>query len=103
MHGARGDPARACETSTTPPSATRSARGAQAGASLQPSTAAPEVWHRAGPLARAGTPGGAHGRRHELIASPCHGRRGPPGHPLVASWPWLLHTACSLEAIDMKV
>src|SRR5262249_1329121 len=32
--------------STTPPSATCSARCAQAGASLQTSTAAPEAWHR---------------------------------------------------------
>src|SRR5207244_6591730 len=103
MHGARGDTERARETSTTPPSATRSARGAQAGASLQTSTAAPEEVHRSGPLSRSRTPGGAHGRRNDPIASPCHGMRCPPGHPLFASWPWLLHTECSLEAIDMPV
>jgi hypothetical protein len=39
----------------TPPSAARSARCAPAGASLQTSTAAPEAWHRSGPLARLGT------------------------------------------------
>src|SRR5262252_71923 len=33
----------------------RSARCASAGASLQPSMAAPEAWHRSGTLARAGT------------------------------------------------
>jgi hypothetical protein len=44
-----------------------------------------------------GHPGGAHGRRNDPIASPCHGMRGPPVHPLFASWPWLLHTGCSLE------
>jgi hypothetical protein len=27
----------------------------------------------------------------------------PPIHPIFASWPWLLHTGCSLEAIDMTV
>jgi len=43
-------------TSTIPPSAARSARCAQARASLQTSTAAPEAWHRAGTLSRAGTP-----------------------------------------------
>jgi hypothetical protein len=29
--------------------------------------------------------------------------RCPPDHPLFASWPWLLHTEYSLEAIDMTV
>jgi hypothetical protein len=38
----------------TPPSAARSARCVHAGASLQRSTAAPEAWHRAGTLSRAG-------------------------------------------------
>src|SRR5215471_17596039 len=42
MRGARGDTERACATSTTPPSAARSACGTHAGASLQTSTAAPE-------------------------------------------------------------
>jgi hypothetical protein len=27
--------------------------------------------------------------------------RYPPGSPIFASWPWLFHTGCSLEAIDM--
>jgi hypothetical protein len=43
------------QTYTIPPSAARSARCAYAGASLQRSTAAPEAWHRSGPLARSGT------------------------------------------------
>src|SRR6266702_3013233 len=34
-----------------------------------------------------GQPGGAHGRRNDLFAS----------------WQWLLHTGCLLEAIDMPV
>jgi hypothetical protein len=29
--------------------------------------------------------------------------RCPPVHPIFASWPWLLHTGCSLKAIDMTV
>ncbi len=56
IRGARGDLERARETSTTPPSAARSARCAPAGASLQTSRAAPEAWHRSGTLARSGTP-----------------------------------------------
>src|SRR4249919_2885044 len=56
MRGARGDTERTRETYTTPPSAARSARCAQAGASLQTSTAAPEELHRSGTLARSGTP-----------------------------------------------
>src|SRR5215467_6238353 len=56
MHGARGDTERAPETSPTPPFAARSARCAHTGAALQTSTAAPEAWHRSGPLSRAGTP-----------------------------------------------
>src|SRR5207244_8287365 len=55
IHGAHSDTERARETSTTPPSAARSARCAHAGASLQTSTAAPEEWHRSGPLSRSGT------------------------------------------------
>src|SRR6266571_8620795 len=47
--------------------------------------------------------GGAHGRRNDPIASPFHGMRCPPASPLFASWPWLLHTGCSLEAIDMTI
>jgi len=43
------------ETSTTPPSAARSARCAPAGASLQTSTADPEALHRSGTLSRSGT------------------------------------------------
>ena len=55
IRGARGDTERARETSTTPPSAARSARRAHAGASLQASTAAPEAWHRSGTTPRSGT------------------------------------------------
>src|SRR5207247_4738916 len=47
--------------------------------------------------------GGAHGRRNDPIASPCHGMGCPPVSPLFASWQWLLHTGCSLETIDMTV
>jgi hypothetical protein len=55
MRSARGDAERACQTSTIPPSAARSARCASAGASLQRSTAAPEALHRSGPRSRSGT------------------------------------------------
>src|SRR5882672_5426549 len=55
------------------------------------------------PLRDLGHPGGAHGRSNDPIASPFHGMRCPPGHPLFASWPWLPHTECSLEAIDITV
>jgi len=41
---------------TPSPSTPRAARCAQAGASLQTSTAAPEAWHRSGTLSRGGTP-----------------------------------------------
>ena len=37
------------------------------------------------------------------IASQCHVMRCPPVSPLFASWPWLPHTGCSLEALDMTV
>src|SRR5712691_5062440 len=50
-----------------------------------------------------GHPGGAHRRRNDPIASQFHGMRCPPVSPLFASWPWLLHTGCSLEALDMTV
>src|SRR4029453_17455016 len=50
-----------------------------------------------------GHPGGAHGRRNDPLASPCHGMRCPLVSLLFASWQWLLHTGCSLEAIDMTV
>jgi hypothetical protein len=56
MHRARGDRVRARDTSPTPPFAARAARCAQAGAALQPSTAAPEASHRSGTLVRARTP-----------------------------------------------
>src|SRR5215813_9134564 len=58
IHGARGDTARAREASTTPPFATRSARGAHAGAALQTSTTALEAWHRSDTLSRSRTPWG---------------------------------------------
>jgi hypothetical protein len=50
-----------------------------------------------------GHPGGAHGRRNNAIASPCHVRRCPPISPLFAFWESLLHTQCSLEALDRTV
>ena len=62
MHGARGDTKRARGTSTTPPSAARSARRTPAGASRRVSTAAPEAWHRSGTTPRAGTPRWPHTR-----------------------------------------
>src|SRR6267143_3593473 len=55
IRSALGDTERARETSTTPPSAARSARCAPAGASLQTSTADPEELHRSGTLSRSGT------------------------------------------------
>jgi hypothetical protein len=50
-----------------------------------------------------GQPGGAHRRSNAPITSPCHGMPCLPVPPLCASWPWLLHTGCSLEAMDMTV
>ena len=93
MRRTRGDAARACQTSTIPPSAARSARCASAGASLQGSTAAPEAWHRSGPLARSGTTRWRAREGNNPIASPCHGMRCPPASPLFASWPWPRHHA----------
>jgi len=59
------------ETSTTPPSAARSARGHHAGASLQRSTVAPEAWHCSGTTPPSGdTPVATHGRSNDFIASP---------------------------------
>jgi hypothetical protein len=81
----------------------RAAQGAQAGASLQTSTADPEELHRSGTLLRLGQPGGRHGRRNDPIASSCLVMRCPPVSPLFASWQWLLHTGCSLEALDIPV
>ena len=55
------------------------------------------------PYRALGHPGGAHGRRNDPIASQCHVLRCPPVYPIFASWQWLLHTGCSLEALDMTV
>src|SRR5215471_7566125 len=52
IRGARGDPERARETSTTLPSATRAARRVHAVVPWQASTAAPEAWHRSGTTPR---------------------------------------------------
>jgi len=102
MHGARGATARARETSTTPPSTTRSAHCPPL---RERHCRRPRLPPRRGttqaPSRDQGHPGGAHGRKNDPIASPCHGMRCPPVHPLVASWPWLLHTGCSLEAMDI--
>src|SRR5437016_3756513 len=56
MHGARGGTERARGTSTTLPSAARSARRTRALVSQRVSTADPEAWHRSGTTPRAGTP-----------------------------------------------
>src|SRR5262249_49160541 len=55
------------------------------------------------PYREQGPPGGAHGRRNDPIASPCHVIRCLPVSSLFASWPWLLHTGRSLEALDITV
>ena len=94
---------RARTTSTPPSSAVCSARCARAGASLQTATADSEGCTDQAPARDQGHPGGAHGRSNDSIASPFHGMRCPPVSPLFASWAWLLHTRCSLEAIDMTV
>src|SRR5262245_55263066 len=101
MRGARGATQRARATRTTPPSAARSARGPPAGASLQMSTAAPGSCTAQAPARDLGHPGGAPGRRHDPLASPCRVMGGPFVSPLFASWAWLLHTGCSWEAVDM--
>src|SRR5215813_8970399 len=91
------------KTSPTLSSAARSARCARAGASLQTSRLTPRSC-TAQALSRAqGQPDGAHGRRNDAIASPCLVMRCSPVSPIFASLQWLLHTGCSLEAIDMTV
>src|SRR5919201_5107599 len=103
IRGARSDTERARETSTTPPSAARSARCAHAGASLQTSTADPEDCTDQAPYRDQRQPGGAHVRRNDPIASQGLVRRGPPVYPIFASCQRLLHTGCSLEALDRTV
>jgi hypothetical protein len=99
IRGARGDPERAREASTTPPSAARLARCAHVGASLQTSTADPGELHRSGTLSRSGTTRW----RTDPIASQFHAMRCLPVSPIFASWPWLLYTGGSLEALDITV
>src|SRR5215467_14904712 len=89
--------------SPTPPSAVRSARCAPAGGHCRRPRLPPRRGTAEAPSREQGHPGGAHGRSNSLIASPCHGRRCPPVSLLFASWPWLLHTGCSLQTIDMPV
>jgi hypothetical protein len=91
------------ETSTTPPSAARSAVAPVRERHCKSPRLTPEALHRSGTLSRSGHPGGAYGRSNDPSASPFHGMRCPPVPPLFASWPWLLHTECSLEALDMTV
>ena len=55
IRGALGDTEKARKTSTTPPSAARSARCTHAGASQQTSTADPEELYHSGTPPRAGT------------------------------------------------
>jgi hypothetical protein len=78
IRGARGDAARAGQTSTIPPSAACSARCASAGASLQGSTAAPEALHRSGPRARSGT---TRWRAREATTPSPHHAIGCAAHP----------------------
>jgi hypothetical protein len=78
MRRTRGDAARACQTSTIPSSAARSARCASAGASLQGSTAAPEALHRSGPRARSGT---TRWRAREATTPSPHHAIGCAAHP----------------------
>src|SRR5262245_55226718 len=100
MHGAHGDTNRARGTSTTPPSAVRSAHRAPAGASRQVSTADPEALHRSGTTPRAGTPrwphtGGETPHRFIFLVMRCPPLLfSPPGHGLAT-------TGCSSEVIDM--
>src|SRR4030095_5612238 len=103
IHGARGGTERARETSTTPPSATRSPVAPRRERHCRRPRLPPRRCTEQAPSRDLGHPGGAHGRRNDPIASPCHGMRCPPVSPLFASWPWLLHTGCSLEALDMTV
>ena len=103
IRGACGDTARARETSTTPPSAVRSACCALRERHCRRPRLPPRHDTAQAPSRAQGHPGGAHGRRNDPIASPCHGMRCPPVCPLVASWPWLLHAGCPLETMDMTV
>jgi len=92
IRGARGDTARACGTSSTPPSAVRSARCARARASPQASTAAPEEVHRSATTPRPGTTRWAHTRGETTpslhSSSWCDARPAvrfsPPGNGLAA-------------------
>src|SRR5712691_6780302 len=90
MRGARGDTERARGTSTTPPSAARSARRAPAGVSLQASMADPEELHRSGTTSRSGITRWSHtyGETPQALhsSSGCDARPpilfSPPGHGL---------------------
>src|SRR5215831_21075930 len=50
-----------------------------------------------------GHPGGRTREEQRPQRCTCFVIRGPPISPLFASWEWLLHTRCSLEALDMTV
>ena len=78
-------------TSTTPPSAARvqPASGESVTADVH---GCPEAWHRSGTLSRSRTPWWRTRERNDPIASPFHGIRCPPVHPIfVSSWQWLPH------------
>jgi hypothetical protein len=88
--------------SSAPPSAARSARCASAGASLQRSTAAPEAWHRSGPLARSGTPRWR--AREEATTHSPHHSTGCAAHPprlLLPPGHGLATTRYASEPIDI--
>ena len=93
MHGVHGAPERARGMSTTPPSAVRSARRTRAGVSQRASTADREQGH----------PGGCTREEKRPQRITCLVMRCSPVSPIFASLQWLLHTGCSLEAIDMTV
>jgi hypothetical protein len=102
IRSARGDAERACQTSTIPPSAARSARCASAGASLQRSTAAPEALHRSGPLVRSGTTRWR--AREEATSQSPHHSTGCAAHPPLLFLPpghGLATTRYSSEPIDI--
>ena len=92
MHGARGDPARACGTAATLPSTARAACRAHAVVPWQAATADPEALHRSGTTPRRGPPGSRTWEEKRPNRFTFLVMRGPSASSLFASWPSSRHT-----------
>src|SRR5215471_2834063 len=103
IHGARGDTARACDTSTTPPSARAQLIAPLRSCHGRRPRRPPRRCTAQAPARDPGHRGGAHGSRNAPITSQSHRMYCPPASPLFASSPWLLHTGCSLEPMDITL